>query len=147
MDVVVASLHSRFNLSEKEQTERVLKAFNNPYITIFGHPSGRLLNHREAYSIDMIKVIEAAASHGIALEIKSQPTRMDLFDYYCKIAKEKGAKFAIDTDSHYLKQISFLKLGVAVAKRGWLEKDDIINTWELDKLQRFLQARRSSITK
>lgn len=133
-DIVVASVHSGFKRSEKEMTERVIKALKNPYVKIWGHPSGRLINQREPYEIDMHKVIKAAIQEGVALEINSQPLRLDLFDYYCKMAKDMGAKFTIDSDSHHETQIKFLNFGVAVAKRGWLEKGDVLNTLPLDKL-------------
>lgn len=135
-DIVVASVHSRFKMNEKEMTERVIRALKNPYVKILGHPSGRLINQREPYEIDMPKVIRAAIAEGVALEINSQPSRLDLFDYYCKMAKEWGAKFSIDSDSHHYSQIDFLKYGVAVAKRGWLTKDDVINTMPLEKLMK-----------
>jgi DNA polymerase (family X) len=134
MDIVIASVHSRFNMTEKEQTERVLRAFKNPYVKIFGHPTGRLINQREPYQIDMERIIDAAIKEGIALEIDSQPSRLDLYDYYCKMAKDKGAKFTVDSDAHAIPQMGFLRLGVSVARRGWLEKKDILNTLPPEKL-------------
>lgn len=142
MDIVVASVHSRFKMSEKEMTERVLKAFKNPYVTQFGHPSGRLINQREPYAIDMNKVIEAAVDLGIALEIDGQPSRLDIFDYHAKIAKEKGAKFTVDSDAHAIGQMQFLHYGISVAQRGWLEKEDVLNTLSLKKLLKFWEKRR-----
>lgn len=142
MDIVVASVHSRFKMSEKEMTARVLKAFKNPYVTQFGHPTGRLLNRREPYAIDMARVIDACAHLGIALEIDGQPERLDLFDYYAKIAKDKGAKFTLDSDAHSIAQMQFLHYAVAVARRGWLEKDDVLNTLPLSKLLKFVHQRR-----
>lgn len=136
MDIVIASVHSRFNLSQKEQTARVLKAFQNPYVKIFGHPGGRLINRREPYALDIEHIIEAAVQHKVALEINSQPMRLDLFDYYCRMAQNKGAKFIIDSDSHHTKHASFLKFGIAVAKRGWIQKENVLNT---RLLQEFLQ--------
>lgn len=127
MDVVVASVHLKFSLSEKEQTERIVRALENPYVTILGHPSGRLINQREPYAVDMSKVIDAAIKNNVILEINSQPSRLDLQDFYCKLAKDRGAKFSIDTDSHHTSQIANLELGVAVAKRGWLEDVDVVN--------------------
>ena len=139
MDIVVASVHSRFNLSEQEQTERVLKAFKNPYVKIFGHPSGRLINQREPYALDIEKIMDAAIIHHIALEINSQPDRLDLFDYYCKMAKDKGAKFTIDSDSHHTNQIGNLKYGIAVAKRGWIEKKDVLNSLGWTEVKKFFE--------
>ena len=139
MDIVIASVHSRFNLSGKEQTERVLKAFQNPYVKIFGHPSGRLINKREPYDIDMERIIDEAVKLGIALEINSQPERLDLFDYYCKIAKVKGAKFTIDSDAHHTSQIHCLNYGIGVARRGWVEKNDVLNTLPLKQFLKSLR--------
>lgn len=141
-DIVVASVHSGFKMPEKEMTARVLKAFKNPYITQFGHPSGRLINQREPYAIDMSKIIDACIDLDIALEIDGQPSRLDLFDYYAKMAKEKGAKFTLDSDAHSIGQRDFLNYAVAVAKRGWLEKDDILNTRSLKNLLKFWEKRR-----
>lgn len=137
MDIVVASVHSRFKISEKEMTERVIKALENPYVSILGHPTGRLINQRDPYEIDIEKIIKAAVSNNVALEINSQPMRLDLFDYYCRVAKAKGAKFSINSDSHHNTQIDFLNFGIAVAKRGWLVKEDIINTKSIESLLEF----------
>ncbi len=138
----MASVHSRFNMTIKEQTARVLKAFENPYITILGHPSGRLINLREPYEIDMEKIIDTAIKRGIILEIDGQPDRLDLFDFYCKLAKEKGAKFSVDSDAHHLNQIAYLQYATSTAKRGWLEKQDVINTFKLKDLLQFLNKRK-----
>ena len=128
MDIVVASVHSNFNLSEREQTARIIKALQNPYVKILGHPSGRLINRRDPYAVDMGKIIDAAVKNRVALEINSQPLRLDLFDFYCRLAKEKGAKFTINSDSHSGGQIAFLEFGVGVARRGWLSASDVLNT-------------------
>jgi DNA polymerase (family 10) len=141
-DIVVASVHSRFNMTEEEQTERILKAFKNPYVKIWGHPSGRLINQREPYAIDMERMIDAAIHHGIALEIDGQPDRLDLFDYYCKMAKDKGAMFTVDSDSHHINQIKNLEFGIAVAKRGWVEKKDVLNALPLKELLKFWDKRK-----
>jgi DNA polymerase (family X) len=134
MDIVVASIHSRFNMDESEMTERILKAFQNPYVKIFGHPTGRLINQREPYHLDMEKIIDGAVRHKIALEIDGQPSRLDMYDYYCKMAKEKGAKMTCDSDGHAIAQRSFLSYGISVARRGWLTKKDVLNTLPLNKL-------------
>lgn len=140
-DIVIASIHSHFNMSMEEQTARVLKAFKNPYVKIFGHPSGRLINQREPYAIDMERIIDAAVENGIALEINCQPSRLDLFDFYCKLAKEKGAFFTVDSDSHNYTQMSFLNYGIEVARRGWLEKANVLNSRPLAKLLEFWKKR------
>ncbi len=128
MDIVVASVHSRFRLSVEEQTARVIKAFKNPYVKIFGHPSGRLINQREPISLDYEKIFRAAIAEKVALEINSQPTRLDLADNYCKLAKSMGAMFTVDSDAHHIQQVENLMFGVSVARRGWVEKDDVLNT-------------------
>jgi DNA polymerase (family 10) len=135
MDIVVASVHTRFNMDEDEMTKRVLKAIKNPYVKILGHASGRLINQREPYAIDMGEIIDAAIHHKVALEINSQPTRLDLYDYYCKMAKEKGAKFTINSDGHNIAwQINSLNYGISVARRGWLEKEDVLNCMPVTEL-------------
>lgn len=144
MDIVVASVHSRFHLSENDQTKRILKALENPYITILGHPSGRLINRREPYRVDMEAVIDAAIAHRVALEINGQPARLDLFDFYCKLAQHKGALFAIDSDSHHFQQRSFLEFGVAVARRGWIEAKNVLNTMSLEGIYDFLAKKRKN---
>ncbi len=136
-DIVIASVHSRWNMGEKEQTERIIKAIENPYVKILGHPHGRLINQREPYDINTEAVIDAAIKNKVALEINSQPSRLDLFDYYCKMAKDKGAKFVIDTDSHHTTQMAYLRFGISVAKRGWVEEKDVLNTLPLEKLMKF----------
>lgn len=142
MDVVVASVHSRFKLNQAEQTERIINAIKNPHVNILGHPSGRLINQREPYDVDMEKIIDACIEHGVALEIDGQPLRLDLFDYYCKLAKEKGAKLSIDSDAHHTNQMEFLQFGIAVARRGWLEKKDVLNALPLEQLMKFLKKDR-----
>lgn len=141
MDVVVASVHSRFKMSEEEMTARILRALKNPYVKILGHPSGRLINEREPYAVDMEKVIDAAIHHHVALEIDGQPARLDLFDYYCKMAKEKGAKFTIDSDAHHTLQMENLFYGISVAKRGWVETDNVLNALPLKKLFEYWKTR------
>lgn len=141
MDVVLVSVHSRFKMSEEEMTARILKALKNPYVKILGHPSGRLINEREPYAVDMEKVIDAAIKHHVALEIDGQPARLDLFDYYCKMAKDRGAKFTVDSDSHHTLQMEYLDYGIAVAKRGWLEKKDVLNTLPLEKLMKYWEKK------
>lgn len=137
MDIVVASVHSRFKMTEEEMTARIIKALGNPFVKILGHPSGRLINEREPYEVDMEKVIDAAIAHHVALEIDGQPARLDLFDYYCKMARDRGAKFTIDSDSHHTRQMEYLDFGVSVARRGWLEPGDVLNTLPLSDLMKY----------
>ncbi len=139
LDITVCSIHSHFNLSEKDQTNRVLKAMKNPFFCIFGHPTGRLLNQREPYAIDLETIIKAAKKHGHYLEINAQPSRMDLDDQHCRMAKEYGVKLVISTDSHSKNQLRNIQFGVSQARRGWLEKDDVLNTLPLNKLLKALK--------
>ncbi len=142
MDVVVASVHSRFNLSEQEQTKRIMKGLKNPYVTILGHPSGRLINEREPYSVNMATVIQTAIELGVIIEINSQPARLDLFDYFCKLAQEKGALFSIDSDSHHFNQRQNLFFGIGVAQRGWVQKKNVVNSLPLNDLLAIISKRR-----
>lgn len=134
LDLTVCSIHSNFNLSEKDQTARVLQAMENPYFKIFGHPTGRLINRREPYQIDLAAVIKAAKKQGHFIEINAQPNRMDLNDQQARLAKENGVKLVINTDSHSTAQLKNMQFGVDQARRGWLEPSDVINTLPLQKL-------------
>jgi DNA polymerase (family 10) len=128
LDLVIIAAHLYFRLSAREQTKRLITAIENPYATILAHPSGRLLNKRPPMEFDMEKIIDACASNSVALEICASPLRLDLTDKYIRIAKDKRVKLAINTDAHNSDQLEFMKFGVGVARRGWLEKDDVINT-------------------
>lgn len=134
LDWVIASIHTGFKQSEEQLTERITAALSNPYVRCIGHLTGRLLNARDAYAVNIEKVLEAAARHGKCLEINAYPERLDLYDIYCRKAKELGIKLAIGTDSHSIEQFHHMELGVAVAQRGWLEKKDILNTLTLKQL-------------
>jgi DNA polymerase (family 10) len=128
LDVVVCSIHSYFNLDRAAMTERMLAAIENPYTQIIGHPTGRLLLKREGIDYDMEKVLDACAKHGVAMECNSYPDRLDLKDVYLRMCKERGVKVVISTDSHTAANLSFIRYGVVMARRGWLEKKDVINT-------------------
>lgn len=128
LDVVVISAHMHQNLDFDEQTKRIIRAVENPYSMILGHPTGRLINKRPEMKFDMEKVIDACIANNVALEINSQPLRLDLAEKYIRVAKEMGAKFAINTDSHTVDTIGYMQYGVGMARRGWLTKKDIINT-------------------
>lgn len=134
LDVVVASVHNNFKLSQAEQTERIIKAIQNPHVNIIGHLHGRLIGKRDGYEIDFDAILEAAIEYGVALEINSQPLRLDVYDYNCRLMKERGAKVVINTDSHHVSQNEFMRYGVGVARRGWLEKADVLNTLEVEEL-------------
>ena len=127
LDVVVCSIHSYFNLDRAAMTERMLAAIENPYTQIIGHPTGRLLLKRESIDYDMEKVLDACAKHGVAMECNSYPDRLDLKDVYLRMCKERGVKVVISTDSHVASNLSFIRYGVVMARRGWLEKKDVMN--------------------
>lgn len=141
LDLTVCSIHSNFDLSQQKQTERIIRAMDNPYFNILGHPTGRLLGSRAAYQIDLDKVMLAAKERGCILEINAQPSRLDLNEIACKKAKELQVKLAISSDAHSTEQLSLLEFGIYQARRGWLEKTDIINTHPLKILRKFLQRK------
>ena len=128
LDVVVGSLHSRLDMDRTQMTERVLRAFENPYLQIWGHPLSRLLLKREPVALDLDRVIAEAARRGIALEINCQPDRLDLPDHYLRPARASGARFVISTDSHSVHHLATLPYGVGQARRGWLTAEDVLNT-------------------
>jgi len=134
LDIFPVSVHSRFNMSESEMTNRILKAIKNKYVKILGHPTGRLINRREPYKVDMEAIIDAAVEYKVALELNSQPYRLDLNDMHLRLAKKKGAKIVIDTDSHHTSQRAYMQYGIYTARRGWLEKKDVLNTLPFEKL-------------
>ena len=128
LDVVVCSVHSYFNLDRAAMTDRMLAAIENPYTQIIGHPTGRLLLRRDAFDYDMEKILDACAKHGVAMECNSYPDRLDLKDVYLRMCKDRGVKVVISTDSHSTTNLNFIGYGVTMARRGWLEKKDVINT-------------------
>jgi DNA polymerase (family 10) len=127
-DYVVASVHSHFNQSEAEMTARIIKAISNPHVTMLGHATGRLLQRREGYRVDLEAVLQAAAKHGTMVEINAHPMRLDLDWIHCKRAKALGVKLVINPDAHSTHEIGYVSFGVDVARRGWLEKGDVFNT-------------------
>ncbi|HEY6905571.1 MAG TPA: DNA polymerase/3'-5' exonuclease PolX [Candidatus Acidoferrales bacterium] len=139
LDVVVASVHSYMNLERAEMTDRILAAMENPYTQIIAHPTGRLLLRREPFDYDMEKILDTAAARGIAMECNAYPDRLDLRDVHLRMAKHRGVKIVISTDSHATLHLQMMKYGVITARRGWLEKKDVINTLPLDQ---FLAALR-----
>jgi DNA polymerase (family X) len=141
-DVLVASVHTEFNQSKEEMTQRIVRACENPYVNIIGHPTGRKIGQRPPIEFDLDEVFAAAARTGTALEINSYPDRLDLRDEHVMWAKRHGVKFSIDTDSHSTVHLPFMRYGVGTAQRGWLSKDDVINTWPLAKLRKFLKKGR-----
>ncbi len=139
LDVVICSIHYNRNLSRKKQTMRVLKAMENPYFNILAHPTGRLINERSGYEIDLELIMKEARDKGCFLEMNANPKRLDLNDDYARRAKEIGLKLSISTDAHSTGNLNFMKYGVAQARRGWLEKDDILNTRSWKDLKKVLK--------
>ncbi len=134
LDVVVASVHSYMNLDRAAMTERMLAAVENPYTQIVAHPTGRLLLRRDPFEYDMEKILDAARAHGVVMECNSFPDRLDLKDTYLHMAKDRGVKVVISTDSHSIKHLQLLRYGVQMARRGWLEKKDVLNTLPFEQL-------------
>ena len=138
LDLTVCAIHYKFNLPRAKQTKRIIRAMDNPYFSILAHPTGRMLNEREPYEIDMEQIMAAALERGCYLEINAQPDRLDLTDLHCKMAKDMGVKVAISTDAHRTTDLEFMRFGVGQARRGWLEPKDILNTGSLKALKKML---------
>ena len=136
LDFLVASVHSGFRSGEREMTERVIRAMHNDCVSAIGHPTGRLIQRRQPYAIDLEEVFEAAASLGVMMEINAFPDRLDLDDVNSRAAAERGVTMSIGTDAHALGQLDFLPMGVSVARRGWLEAKDVANALPLEELLR-----------
>jgi DNA polymerase (family X) len=128
MDVVIASVHSLFNQPEAEMTARMLRAIENPYVHILGHPTGRLLLRREGYQLDLPSVLRRAAELGVAVEHNAYPDRLDLCDRDLRLAKELGCKIIINTDSHHTSHMEKMRYGIKQLRRAWLRKEDVLNT-------------------
>jgi len=128
LDLVVASVHSYFDLDEEEQTERILIAIENPKVNVIGHPTGRQIGKRKGIALDMERIVKAAADQGCALELNANPIRLDLRDVHCRMAVEHGVKIALSTDAHSTGGLGNIRYGVDQARRGWLSADDILNT-------------------
>lgn len=138
MDVVIISVHARFDMSEAEQTERVVRAVSHPQVNVLGHPTGRLLGRREGIAVDLDAVIAAAGANRVALEINANPARLDLDDRWARRAARAGVPIAIDTDAHSVGEFALLRHGIVQARRAWLGPDDVINAWPLPRLRAFL---------
>ena len=139
LDVVGAAIHSHFNLSREEQTKRMIKTMENKNVDIIFHPTGRIINKRPAYEIDMDEIIKAAKRTGTVLEIDAFPNRLDLKEEYVRKCVKAGVKMAIDSDAHAIAHMNYLEWGIAQARRGWATKNDIINCWPLEKMLRMLK--------
>ncbi|HLD56918.1 MAG TPA: DNA polymerase/3'-5' exonuclease PolX, partial [archaeon] len=138
LDWVVGSIHSGFKMPEKEMTSRVLKALDSGHINLLGHPTGRIVNRREPFQVDLEKVFEKAKEKNVLMEINSN-RRLDLSDHNIRKAAEFGLKFCIDTDAHSINQIKLMELGVSQARRGWLEEKDVVNSWNWEKFKKLLK--------
>ncbi|MFP3895988.1 MAG: DNA polymerase/3'-5' exonuclease PolX [Anaerolineales bacterium] len=139
LDLVVCAIHSKFDLPSEEQTERIIRAMDNPHVNILAHPTGRRINERDPIDIDIERVMDAALERGCFLEINAQPRRLDLNDIYCKMARDRGLKLSISTDAHSTEELEFMRYGVYQARRGWLEAEDILNTRSWDELKELLK--------
>jgi DNA polymerase (family 10) len=138
LDLVIGAVHSKFNLSRKKQTERILRAMDRPHFTILAHPSGRLIPDRDPYDVDMGRIVRHAGERGCFLELNAHPERLDLLDTYCQTAKEEGVLISINSDAHSVLGFDNLRHGVGQARRGWLEKKDVLNTRPLRRLRELL---------
>ncbi len=139
LDFVIAGIHSNFKMERAEMTERMIRAMENKNVDIISHPTGRILKRRDEYQIDFERILKAAKETGTILEISAWPERLDLNDQNIRRAKEAGVKMVINTDSHHKDQLSVMEFGIAQARRGWAEKEDIVNCWSLDKLLKSLK--------
>ncbi len=142
MDLVIASVHSNFQQDSAQMTDRLLRAVSNPNVSIMGHPTGRLLLRREGYNFDCEKVFSAAAQAGIALEHNAYPDRLDLRDQHLRLAKSKGAKFVINTDSHHTSHMEKIRYGVLQLRRAWLTKQDVLNTLPVTEFAKLMRRGR-----
>ncbi|NLC44752.1 MAG: PHP domain-containing protein, partial [Clostridiales bacterium] len=142
LDFVIASVHSQFRMDKESMTKRILKAMDNPHSTILGHATGRLLLSREGYEVDVDKILEKAAQVGTVLEINANPHRLDLDWRWVKKAKEMGIRFMVNPDAHSISEISNTSFGVAMARKGWCEKEDLINCLDIDAIYKYLGKER-----
>ncbi|HSI15017.1 MAG TPA: DNA polymerase/3'-5' exonuclease PolX [Chthoniobacter sp.] len=145
LDYCVVSVHNVFNLTEAEMTKRIIKAIENPYVTMLGHLTGRLLLSREGYPVDHAAVIEAAAATGTIIELNASPRRLDMDWRWWPLAKEKGVKCAINPDAHHTDHLQFLHFGIGTARKGWLTRGDVVNTLPLGKIEAVLAAKRNAL--
>ncbi len=139
LDLVIGAVHSKFHLSRQKQTQRILRAMDHPHFTILAHPSGRLLQQREPYDVDMPRIIRHARQRGCFLEVNAHPERLDLLDTYCQMAKTEEVLVSINSDAHSILDFDNLRYGIGQARRGWLEKNDVLNTRPLKSLRKLLK--------
>ena len=141
LDLTVCSVHYNSNLPRKEQTERILRAMDNPHFNILAHPTGRLINERNPYDVDMERLMEAARERGCFFELNAHPDRLDLSDVHTKMAKDMGIKIAISTDAHRTSDLDYMRFGIGQARRGWLERDDVLNTRTWKEIKQLLRKK------
>jgi DNA polymerase (family 10) len=141
-DVCVASVHSHFDLPRPQMTKRFITACENPHVNVIGHPLTRKIGRRPPVDVDLPELYAACVRTGTALEVNAHPARLDLPSVHIKAARDVGVKFAIDSDAHSLRDLTYLQYGVATAQRGWLTPDEVITTWPLDRLTEFLRKGR-----
>jgi len=141
LDFTVCAIHYQFGLSRAKQTERILRAMDNPCCNILAHPTGRLIGSRPPYDIDLQKIMRAARDSGCVLELNAHPERLDLDDTACRMAKDMGVRIAISSDAHRAEDLGLLRFGIDQARRGWLEPKDVVNTHKLGELRRLLRRR------
>lgn len=139
LDFAVGAIHSAFDLPRDKQTSRLLKAMDNPHVAVLAHPTGRLIEQRGAYDLDIERVLAGARERGCALEVNGQPDRLDLNEWHCRLAKEMGVKLVLSTDAHSVAELGFMRYAVDQARRGWLESDNILNTRDLAGLRASLR--------
>lgn len=142
LDWVTASVHFLFN---QDNTDRILKACKNPFVCAISHPTGRLISKRKEYPVDLKRVLQKAAETGTALEINAQPQRMDLDNYWARLAHEKGTMIFIGTDSHDLMSFKYMRMGVGIARRAWCNAEHILNTRNWKKVESFVQQKRNKL--
>jgi len=142
LDIVIGAVHSRFDLSRALQTRRILHAMDNPNFTLLAHPTGRLIDRRAPYDVDMTRIIRHARERGCYLELNAHPDRLDLLDTHCQLAREEGVLVSINSDAHNIMDFENLRFGIGQARRGWLEKQDVLNTRPLAALRKLLGATR-----
>lgn len=143
LDLVLGAIHSKFDLSRAKQTDRILRAMSHPHFTMLAHPTGRLIQQRAPYDVDMPRIIRAAKNHGCFLELNAHPERLDLLDTYCQMAKEEGVLISINSDAHSSYDFTNLRFGIGQARRGWLEKQDVLNTRPLNKLRTLIKRKKA----
>jgi DNA polymerase (family 10) len=144
LDLVVGAVHSKFNLSRSRQTARILKAMDHPHFSLLAHPTGRLIDSRDPYDVDILRIVRRARQRGCFLELNAHPDRLDLLDIHCQMARDEGVLVAVNSDAHGVHEFDNLVYGIGQARRGWLEKKDVLNSRPLKAVQALLRKTMSS---